>query len=93
MITKRERNKIKKILGGHYTDAVLEVLNNKGVRNKYGLFHSATMVQTVMNGQPHREIEEAIWDAVENRNKIENDITERKNRLLEQTKTGAATPV
>ncbi len=92
MISKAERRKIKKVLGGHYTAAILEELHRLGVRNKYGLPHSATMIQTVMNGQPHREIERAILNAYEQKLAEIKAENERKEKLF-NNKTGVAAPV
>lgn len=94
MITKRERKKIKSILGNHYSSIVLEELNNKAVRNKYGMPHSDIMVRQVMNGnRSHKEIEAAIFSAVEKKISEDSEEKSRREELLEQTKTGAVTPV
>ena len=93
MITKREKNKIKKILGENYSYRVQEALHNMSVRNRNGMPHSKNMIRNVMNGRPHFEIETAIYKAVETENKNFEKEIKRRALILEQKKTGAATPV
>ena len=64
MITKAEKKRLKFFLGGHYVSVVKEELNLIGVFNKYGKKHSSTMIINVMNGKPHKIIEEAIYKSV-----------------------------
>ncbi|MGB5818850.1 MAG: hypothetical protein WBG90_05145 [Saonia sp.] len=92
MISKRERNQIKKVLGLYYTEAVQEELHKKGSRNRYGLPHSGTSIRNVMNGREHKEIEAAIFAAVEKKTKELEREKQRREKILAQTKTGAVTP-
>ncbi len=82
MISKRERNKIKKILGKYYSNAVSEHLYNKGIRNKYGNPHSNSMIRNVMNGQHHEEIETQIFDLVEKTVARKKEVAENRKELL-----------
>lgn len=93
MITKRQRNKIKKVLGENYTDNVEQELHKMGARNRNGMPHSKANIRNVMNGREHSEIERAIYNAVETRNREIKEESKRRKQILEQTKTGAATPV
>lgn len=93
MITKRERKKIKKILGNEYSPVVAKELRKAGVMNRNGDEYSDGMIRNVFNGYEHASIERAIYSAIET--KYKEDLKEKKRReaILEQTKTGAATPV
>tara|TARA_R110002167_G_scaffold364968_1_gene588377 strand:+ start:32411 stop:32692 length:282 start_codon:yes stop_codon:yes gene_type:complete len=93
MISKAERDSIKKVLGGHYSALVQEELFKKGIRNRNGLPHSKSQITNVMNGQPDTEIEAAIYEAVETKNKAEEAEKKRRERILAKTKTEAATSV
>ncbi|WP_028890845.1 hypothetical protein [Tenacibaculum sp. 47A_GOM-205m] len=62
MITKSEKNKLKKILGHRYVADVLNCLRSRGIKNKDGEEYSASMIHNVMNGQSHEEIETAIYE-------------------------------
>lgn len=93
MITDIERDKIKEVLGSHYTSLVQEELHKKGIRNNNGFPHSDNMIRQVMNGnREHREIETAIFDAVETKKITDKKEENRRTLILEQTKTGATTP-
>lgn len=92
MITKRQRNQIKKILGENYTPLVQEELHKKGARNRNGHPHSASSIHNVMNGREHKEIEAAIFAAVETKTRELEKEKQRREEILAQTKTGAATP-
>ena len=94
MISKRERNKIKKVLGGHYSGLVQEELHKKSIRNRNGHPHSKSQITNVMNGcQEDKEIEAAIYAAVETKNQALQAERRRRELILGQTKTGAVTPV
>lgn len=93
MISNKEKKKILKVLGNYYSEAVLEELHRLGVRNRNGLPHSDAMVRMVMNGsRENKEIEAAIFDAVARKKKENQKELERRSQILEQNKTGAATP-
>ncbi|HEA19981.1 hypothetical protein LCGC14_1215630 [marine sediment metagenome] len=92
MITKQERKKIKKILGNEYSPSVAIELNKAGSVNRFGDAYSDGYIRNVFNGYEHPTIERAIYAAVET--KLKENLEEKKRReaILEQTKTGAATP-
>lgn len=93
MITDTEREKIKEVLGSHYTSLVQDELHKKQVRNQNGHPHSDNMVRQVMNGnRSHADIETAIYNAVKTANKLQKKELKKRRLILEQTKTGAATP-
>lgn len=62
MITKTEKEKIKKILGWRYAPLVQAYMNKKGYFNSNGLPYSTAMIVNVMNGIRHDLIEEAIFE-------------------------------
>jgi len=87
MITKREKNKIKKILGKEYSKQIILYLNKINLRNKYGLpYSSNSTVINVMNGQPHKEIEKAIFELVAIRKEELYQEAEERKRILELKK-------
>lgn len=65
MIGKREKNRLIKELGKHYSSAVLDELNNDNVLTKHNNPHSADMIRNVMNGVEHAVIEQYIYKAFE----------------------------
>jgi len=66
MISKREKNRLKKILGNHYTQAVLEELDKKQILNQNLQPHSKNFIRMVFNGlKEHQEIEQAIYAAAQ----------------------------
>ena len=62
MITTAEKKKLKKILGHRYVADVQNCLRCRGIKNKDGEEHSASMIHNVMNGKPHEDIETAIYE-------------------------------
>lgn len=63
MITPEESAQLKEIIGHHYTDAVLEILYSKGIRNSHGIPHNAQYVSYVFTGtRNNKDVEAAIWE-------------------------------
>ena len=56
MISKRERKKLKKIIGNHYAKEVAELLAEEGFRNKAGRPYSPASVRMVFNGFRENEV-------------------------------------
>ncbi|MEN8185531.1 MAG: hypothetical protein ABFR05_00220 [Bacteroidota bacterium] len=65
MISKSERNKIKKVIGREYSKEVLQILNERGVVNKQNKSHNSVYITKVLNGQNNNEdVEDAIYELV-----------------------------
>lgn len=62
MITKKEKQKIKEILGWRYALLVKKYMDRKGLLNSNGSPYSTAMIVNVMNGIRHDIIEKAIFE-------------------------------
>ena len=83
MITKKERNALKKILGNHYTTKVVAVLFAFGIIDKSGETHSPDFIRQVFNGiREHKQIEEAIIEAALIEKEKTNALKRKKAKLL-----------
>lgn len=65
MISKTEKERLKEILGEHYSILVSAELKTKGITTKNGDQHSLDFIRRVMNGKSHKAIETAIYSAAE----------------------------
>ena len=66
MIDAAQRKKLKKYLKGDYSDAVIQILNERGKKTKFGKYFSADVVRQVFNGQFHSQaVEAAIFELYE----------------------------
>lgn len=66
MITKKERKRLKKIIGNEYSSKVLEELNSQSLTNRHGNPYSAAHINQIFNGKRNHEvIEAAIYRAAE----------------------------
>lgn len=75
MIDATQRKKLKRYLKGDYSDAVIQILNERGKKTKFGKSFSADVVRQVFNGQFHSQaVVEAIYEL----------YTRRKNNDLQQ---------
>jgi hypothetical protein len=83
MITPDEQIKLKSILGANYTDEVLELLNNKGVRNRNGHPHNPIYVSMILNGHRHNiDVEAALWTVANAKMKEANKVERLKREIL-----------
>ena len=84
MITKRERKRLKKIIGKEYSYKVLKELNAKGLRNRLGNPYSLSHIRNVFAGKrSHEIIENAIYTAAETAIEKNRNETERRERILQ----------
>lgn len=61
MITEEERNQLKRIFQGHYTEDVSKILNKRNILNRNGLAHNAKYIRMVFQGiRKNSDIEDAI---------------------------------
>ena len=84
MISKTDKKRIKKIIGVRYVAEVQSRLKEKEVLNKQGNEHSASFITNVMNGQPHKIIEDTIYEIVSEKKA---EILKRKQLLSIQNKS------
>ena len=83
MINSHEKKGLKAILGNHYTNLVIEVLEAKGIKDTKGNIHSTQMIREVFNGnREHLEIEEAILEAAAIEKKRQKTLARKKKQLL-----------
>ena len=71
MITKKDRHRIKDIIGHRYAPIIQDELNDCSEFNKDGQAYSRSQITNVMNGEKHNVIEAAIYRVVEKKLKIE----------------------
>jgi len=83
MITKTERNQMKKILVSKWIPEVIDKLKQNNVVNKKGQPYTKAFISHVFNGKnSHSIIEDAIFDTYQERKeKLSKKREERKNRL------------
>lgn len=83
MITKNEQKQLKKILGSHYTKAVLKILLANDIRTKKGISHNATYIRAVFQGlRNNKEIESAIWEVASNKKRETEEFNNKKKTIL-----------
>lgn len=83
MITIKERKKLRKVLGSHYTSDVLAGLVSKNFFTKYGKEYSTGFISNVFNGKKQSEkVEEVIYDVYSKKLELHQKIgVQRKNIL------------
>ncbi|MFK7747816.1 MAG: hypothetical protein AB8B65_05475 [Kordia sp.] len=83
MITEKQREKLKKILGYHYTNDVLKILKKRGITNRKGTAYGSSMIRNVFNGlNENKEIENAIMDLFINKQEEKEQQLKARNRIL-----------
>lgn len=78
MITEEQKTEIKKLLGHRYVEAIQSRLLKNKQFNRKGCIYSPSQITNVMNGVPHKIIEDVIWQLVEE----QNQILQKRNELL-----------
>jgi hypothetical protein len=82
MISKNEQKRLKKILGHHYAKDVLQLLNEKGITNKFGVPHNLEYIRMVFQGyRKNQDIEKAIVDLAVKRKDERESIRKNKTNL------------
>ncbi|MFK7749835.1 MAG: hypothetical protein AB8B65_15680 [Kordia sp.] len=83
MIRKKQREKLKEVLGYHYTNGVLKILKENKITSRNGKPYGSSMIRNVFNGLNENErIENAIIELFV---RTQEDIKEReeaRNRIL-----------
>ena len=78
MITTEEKEKLKPILGGNYTQEVIKGLIENGCRS-----YSANYIKSVLNSKAENsDIEMVIWKVASVKKQRLNKINEYKNQTL-----------
>ncbi|MEM6718358.1 MAG: hypothetical protein AAF611_03485 [Bacteroidota bacterium] len=84
MITKKQREKLREILGYHYTKEVFKLLKERKVTNKKGNQYSSSMIRNVYNGiNENKDIENAIFDVCIKKMEEKEKETKRRNQILD----------
>lgn len=66
MITSKQREAIKQVLGGQYTKKIVDYLTENGVLNKMKQPYAADAIRRIVGGhRPNIEIEQHIADLIE----------------------------
>jgi len=83
MITKKQREKLKSILGYHYANDVLKILKKRGITNRKGTAYGKSMIRNVYNGiNENKKIEAAIFDLCVEKLQEKEKETKRRNEIL-----------
>ncbi|RZL47555.1 MAG: hypothetical protein EOP00_11640 [Pedobacter sp.] len=84
-MSESEINRIKKVLGNHYSQKIIEQLNKMQIVNSSGNPYSAGSIRKIVNGnQPNEEIELQILKIVAKAEKKQFQLAE-KRKLLTQS--------
>ena len=86
MITEIERKELRKLFQGYYAESVLEILQEKKLKNRIGKPYNIQYIRTVFQGvRKNQDIEDAIWQlANEKREEIERKEFQ-KQQILKRT--------
>ncbi|MEM6718482.1 MAG: hypothetical protein AAF611_04110 [Bacteroidota bacterium] len=83
MIRKQQREKLKEVLGYHYTDGVLKILKEKNVTSRSGRPYGSSMIRNVFNGlNENEDIENAIIELFIRTQEGIKETEEARNRIL-----------
>ncbi|MBL4605549.1 MAG: hypothetical protein JKY02_07800 [Flavobacteriaceae bacterium] len=86
MITEIERKELRKLFQGYYAENVLEILQEKKLKNRNGKPYNIQYIRIVFQGvRKNLDIEDAIWQlANEKREEIERKEFQ-KQQILKRT--------
>ncbi|MFY0630523.1 MAG: hypothetical protein JXR05_09090 [Flavobacteriaceae bacterium] len=86
MITEIERKELRKLFQGYYAESVLEILQEKKLKNRNGKSYNIQYIRTVFQGvRKNQNIEDAIWQlANEKKEEIERKEFQ-KQQILKRT--------
>jgi hypothetical protein len=83
MIRKKQREKIKEVLGYHYTDGVLKILKENRITSRNGRPYGSSMIRNVFNGlNENEDIENAIIELFVRTQEDIKQTEEARNRIL-----------
>ena len=83
MIGKKEKNRLKAILGDHYSTSVLVELEKDNITTRNGNQHSSDFIRMVMNGKPNKIIESYIYKAAQTAIKTKAKEDAKRKRILQ----------
>jgi hypothetical protein len=83
MIQKKQREKIKEVLGYHYTEGVLKILKENNITSRNGKPYGSSMIRNVFNGlNENEDIENAIIELFVRTQESIREREEARNRIL-----------
>ena len=83
MIHKKQREELRKVLGYHYADEVLYILNMHGVTSRKGTPYGKSMIRNVYNGlNENKKIESAIMELYVKKKKEKEETFNTRNEVL-----------
>lgn len=83
MVTEKQRGKLKKVLGYHYTADVLKILKKRGITNRKGTAYGTSMIRNVYNGlNENKEIESAIMELFKQTQEEKEKELKARNKIL-----------
>lgn len=82
MIDKNSKKRILRIIGKRYVAPVKEQLIKMEAFNSKGEEYSSSQITNVMNGTPHRIIEQAIYKVVEIKKQELEQEKEQRQKIL-----------
>lgn len=93
MITKTERKKLKKYLKDDYSSEISSMLEEKGIRNRYGNPYTNQYIRVIFSGKrTNMIIEKMFFDLYSQRKEQVEQLKQIKENLLNK-KTEASTSV
>jgi hypothetical protein len=86
MITEIERKELRKLFQGYYAEDVLEILQEKEIKNRNGKPHNKQYVRMVFQGvRKNQDIEAAVWQLAGERKKETERKELQKQQILKRT--------
>jgi len=83
MIRKEQRERLKQVLGYHYTRGVLKILKEKQVTSRSGKPYGSSMIRNVFNGlNENEDIENAIIELFIQTQENIKETNELRNKIL-----------
>jgi|GEM_PF-1837681 len=93
MITKTERKKLKKYLKDDYSSEISSMLEEKGIRNRYGNPYTNQYIRVIFSGKrTNMIIEKMFFDLYNQRKEQVEQLKQIKENILNK-KTEASTSV
>ena len=82
-LSKTETKKIRKTLGYNYTNYILNVLNERGIKNRLGVSHQPTYITLVFHGLRYNpDVIDAILEAYRRKQLEDEKRSEVKSTIL-----------
>ena len=91
MITSKQKNKLKSILGERYTTVILDYFEKNDINLPNGDPYTADYIRVVMNGRENERLEIAIYNAV-SYERLRKLAEQQRRRDILHKKPDAVTP-